>query len=275
MIQPGDPVEVAADQSGRGQAVAVELIALAVTPAKARSAARSSSPLRSARGICTGQYIPRGILLVMPRSRAPRLPAAERAPLILDATIELLRTRPGEGISMDAIAAHAGVAKPSVYNCFPTKAELFAAVAEREERHIRDLVRGSLANLDPNGSAEELLAAGLGAILESVAARPAGWRLVYPLIEPKEPMLARRMLAVRKDNLTMTEQLCRHYLERHGAADAEDEARFLAHMVAGVLDQLIELVLAGDEPDPREAARRAARLLAGGIEALLEPSWRP
>jgi AcrR family transcriptional regulator len=197
-----------------------------------------------------------------------RLPATERAPLILDATLELLRTARGERVSMDDIAQQAGVAKPSVYNCFSTKADLFAALAEREERQIRELVAGSLSQLDPDGSAEELLAEGFGAILRSVAERPAGWRLVYPLIEPKEPALARRMLAVRRDNIAMTEQLIHRYLERHRAAQSEAAARFVARMVAGFLDQLIEMVLAGEESEPDRAARRAARLLAHGVEDL-------
>jgi len=64
-----------------------------------------------------------------PRRRAAHLGPERRRPLVLDAAFDLFVKRGYEGTSMEAIAAAAGVTKPVVYDCFPSKEELFRGAA--------------------------------------------------------------------------------------------------------------------------------------------------
>ena len=58
------------------------------------------------------------------RPREPRVDEAVRA-----ATLELLRERGYGGVTMEGVAARAGVGKAAIYRRFPTKAELVFAAA--------------------------------------------------------------------------------------------------------------------------------------------------
>ena len=55
----------------------------------------------------------------------PRSPEAEQA--ILDATVELFTTRGLAGLSVEAVAARAGVARTTIYRRWPTKEDLVLA----------------------------------------------------------------------------------------------------------------------------------------------------
>jgi len=56
---------------------------------------------------------------------------------VLAATTEILTESGYDGLSVDAVAARAGVHKTTVYRRWPTKAELIAdALSERSEQHV-------------------------------------------------------------------------------------------------------------------------------------------
>lgn len=65
----------------------------------------------------------------MPR---PRLPSADQA--IVEATRALLLERGYAGVSIEGVAARAGVAKTTVYRRWPSKAELVSEVAIHHSR---------------------------------------------------------------------------------------------------------------------------------------------
>src|SRR5919109_1976644 len=78
------------------------------------------------------------------RARAEHLGPERRRPLVLDAAFELLLKHGYEGTSMEAIAAAAGVTKPVVYACYPSKAELFEALLRREEERVLGEIQAAL-----------------------------------------------------------------------------------------------------------------------------------
>jgi len=89
---------------------------------------------------------------VTPSTRAPGRPrsaAAEKA--ILDATIEVLTERGVGGLSVEAVAARAGVAKTTIYRRWPTREELILAAVSGlkgpENRPPGESVRADLLHL--------------------------------------------------------------------------------------------------------------------------------
>jgi len=91
---------------------------------------------------------------------------------------ELFAVRGFAAVSMEDIAAAAGIAKPLLYSYFGSKEGLFAACAERagaELRvHLRKLVEGS------DLTAEQRLWAGIEAVFAFVDRHRDAWALLYP-----------------------------------------------------------------------------------------------
>jgi TetR/AcrR family transcriptional repressor of mexJK operon len=80
-----------------------------------------------------------------PRKRAPQ----GKRESVLDAAVELFLSGGFDRTSMDAVAAHAGVSKTTVYAHFGDKLELFRAVTERAGTALDlDLDRAALASDD-------------------------------------------------------------------------------------------------------------------------------
>jgi AcrR family transcriptional regulator len=114
-----------------------------------------------------------------PRRRyAPRLPPEQRREQLVDAALSVILAEGYAGVSVEAVARAAGVTRPVVYDHFPNLTKLLHALVEREERY-------SLAELDavvPSDPGDrdpaELLASSVRRFLDTVAERPATWRLI-------------------------------------------------------------------------------------------------
>src|SRR2546430_8833816 len=76
--------------------------------------------------------------------RAAHLGPERRRPLVLDAAFELFLEHGYDGTSMDAVARAAGVTKPVVYDCFPSKEDLFTALPQREETRVLEQIAAAL-----------------------------------------------------------------------------------------------------------------------------------
>jgi len=97
---------------------------------------------------------------------------------MVDAATKLFSSHGFAAVSMDDVAAAAGITKPLLYNYFGSKEGLFAACAERAGAELRtqlhDLLEGS--ELAP----DERLWAGIGAVFEFVEHHRLAWELLYP-----------------------------------------------------------------------------------------------
>lgn len=100
-----------------------------------------------------------------------RLGAAERREQLLDAAVDLAGGRDLTGLSVQEIAAHAGVSEGLLYHYFPTKDALLLAAVQRAADAMAGALEGAV-----QGAPLPALTAGLSAYLDHVQADPTGWR---------------------------------------------------------------------------------------------------
>lgn len=230
-----------------------------------RSAART---MRSARPPQGGQPGPAEHSATdRPRRRyAKRLPPEQRRAQLLDAAFTVLGRVELHELSMEAVAQEAGVGKPVLYTVFATRAELVAALLERERERGLEQVAGTLpADLlgaDPVTAASATVAA----FVDVTLANPTRWRLILatPASAPDEYRAALR--DSRADIIERAEALVRvgATLDRRWAAM---DSGLLARSVLTVAEMLGRLAVSDPEEYPRERledyVRSVVRLLAG------------
>ena len=94
---------------------------------------------------------------------------------ILDAAEALFAERGFAGTSVRDIASNVGLTAASLYNHFPSKDALYAAVLERGIRPLIELLRDRPSGPPAPDAAEQLVAA----VMEHLASRPRLPRLIY------------------------------------------------------------------------------------------------
>lgn len=103
-----------------------------------------------------------------------RMETGMRREQLLQTGMELLRHRPTSEVSVEEIAAAAGVSKGLLYHYFPTKKDFILAALEREQEQLAE----SLAP-DPSLRAQAQLEAGLDAFLTYVEEHAAAYTLIF------------------------------------------------------------------------------------------------
>jgi AcrR family transcriptional regulator len=196
------------------------------------------------------------------RPRAAHLGPERRRPLVLDAALSLFVDHGYRGTSMDMIADAAGVTKPVVYDCFPNKEALFAALLEREQQRLVDHALEALPKLDLEDF-ESMLVQGYTAFLTAVNASPDSWRVLSSFEYASEPHIARRVDEGRRLVTGRIIELTSAYLERRESPDARRLAKLFAYLIVGTSEASVRLLL--DDPGawtPRELAETIARVVA-------------
>ncbi|MEC3957428.1 TetR/AcrR family transcriptional regulator [Nocardia sp. CDC153] len=114
-----------------------------------------------------------------PRRRyAPRLPPEERRAQLLDAAFAVLEKSELHELSMEAVAAEAGVGKPVLYTVFKTRAELVAALLERERERALDQVADTLPTDLLGADPVVAASATVEAFVDVALSNPTRWRLL-------------------------------------------------------------------------------------------------
>jgi AcrR family transcriptional regulator len=183
----------------------------------------------------------------------PRSPRADGA--ILDATLELLAEQGLEGLSVEAVAARAGVGKATIYRRWPSRDEMIAAAFAS--------VNADIAAPDSGDMRSDLVAL-LGefqrATLRSVPAAMMPRLIAAVLTRPEllQPFLA-NALAPRR--AALLEALARARARGELRADADLELAF--GMIVGSVFQTALLGQAESLSDPTLPARLVDALLDG------------
>ena len=187
-----------------------------------------------------------------PGTRRRLAPEVRRAQ-VLDAAIAVFSEEGLHGASMDAIAARAGVSKPSVYAHGGTKDELFAACLAREAERL--LTTMTVAISSGSGAAdpgpEARLRRALRAFFHAVTTHRQGWTVLYRQASTGEfsgPVdAARRGIVLRAAELLAAD-----------LGGSPHDAEPIAHTLVGAAEGLTDWWLGGD------GAQRSSTVRTGG-----------
>lgn len=166
-------------------------------------------------------------------ARAPHLPLATRRELVLDAALRVMLREDGP-VSVDAVAAEAGVAKTVLYRCFVNRDDMITALEQREsERLTNELAAALRAARDdePVNAMRRFLAT----YFTGVAAAPDSYRLIYDRPSPRASRLLREARTTVAHHLTPL-------------FDGDEQA---AALFVGVVEAGARLVLEGQHPHER------------------------
>lgn len=185
---------------------------------------------------------------------------------ILHAVGNLLAEKGFAGMSMDEIAAHVGISKPTLYSHFTTKEDLIVAtLKQRMEWSLQEL--RSHTNLSPLQRLTHLLQWIIERQLEKGALSPRPWN----------PEMF-QMLCAHEESLAVMRQLDEAItdLVKRGMALGEINASLDVAMVVRAFYAMIGTLhitpfSSSGTPDPRSAARTVVELFTRGVQSNPQP----
>jgi AcrR family transcriptional regulator len=190
---------------------------------------------------------------------------------VLDAALGLFLEGGYEGTSMAAVADAAGVTKPVVYACFPSKDELFRALLRREEERILGEIQSAFQTVDL-GDPEATLIEGFTGFLRAVAASPEVYKLIFLGEGGGNIAVARRIQRGREAQVETLSRLARRWLkDRNGARPRrlDATARLIGNAIAGLAESGARLLLSDtDGWTPETLGRELGRLASAGQAAV-------
>jgi AcrR family transcriptional regulator len=203
------------------------------------------------------------------RQRAVHLGPGRRRPMVLDAALGLVTTHGYSGTSMEMIAKAAGVSRPVVYDCYPSKAALFRALLTREEQRLLEQLVAALPAEPRLDDVEGLLSEGFTRFLEAVSTSPDSWRVVFLADVGSEREVARRVVRARGLITERLAEVTQFVLESRGVADAPRLSWLGAYQMVGMAEAAVRLLLERPgEWSPHELGAQLGRMAAAGDRVL-------
>jgi AcrR family transcriptional regulator len=201
------------------------------------------------------------------RARAAHLGPERRRPLILDAALEVYVERGYRGTSMQAVADAAGVTKPVVYECYPSKDELLLALLDREERSLIDAISKAVPRNPAFDDVEAVLAAGLTAFLTGAGQATNSWRVVFESRRGADSVVAVRVRRARDMILGQIRGLVRLYLEAAEVDDVDRKVPVVAELLTTVAESCARMLVLEHYPwTAAELAIYVSRLITRGVD---------
>ncbi|MGH2981972.1 MAG: TetR/AcrR family transcriptional regulator [Solirubrobacterales bacterium] len=203
-------------------------------------------------------------MAVSPRRYTPRMPREERREQILDATLRLIAENGFGGVSMEAVAREAEIAKTVVYDVFGDQRGLLTELFEREQRRTLETIAAAMPSLPLDGDPAEILASSIEGLLEAVREHPETWRLILLPADGTPPALREEVNRHRDQLLEQLEPMTAWGIERLGLGSLDPE--MAAHAILGEAENAIRLTLTHPRrfPPQRIAAFAADLLTAVG-----------
>jgi len=194
------------------------------------------------------------------RRYTTRLPRAERREQLLDVALRLIAERGFRGLSMEAVARDAEIAKTVVYDLFPNQEQLLTALLEREQKRVLATIVEAMPTLPLSGDPAEILAGSVRKVLEAVRAHPDTWRLMLLPADGHPPAVRAEVTRHRERLVRQVEPMAEWGAARLGLGGLDPE--LVAHLLIAGAEDAIRLTLTHPRRFPPER-------LAGFIVDLL------
>lgn len=167
-----------------------------------------------------------------PRKSPRQLRSQHTVDTILQATAHVLASHGYAGTNTNLIAETAGVSVGSLYQYFPNKNALIAALHQRHDNQMLDVIDDVL-NSNPAATLQERVAAIVQAMLHAHLLEPALHRVLereFPLLDtPREHSMADQDIHRRM----------RHLLELHRAEIAQQDRDLATYVVLRIMESLV------------------------------------
>ncbi|HEY4278202.1 MAG TPA: TetR/AcrR family transcriptional regulator [Conexibacter sp.] len=203
---------------------------------------------------------------ILAKERAPRsrLPRAEREQQILDIAHAHFAARGYGAVTMDEVAAAAGVTKPLLYNYFGNKERLYRVCMERAGEAMIAAVGAAVAAAEGPAQA---LRDGLRAFFSFVDGDRDAWRVLFDETLPTGGELARSVEHYRSRlaALVAETQLALIPAPDRGRAAIEVEA--LSNALLGACEGLVRWWLRSEALPAAEAADLLVATVEPGLQA--------
>jgi AcrR family transcriptional regulator len=175
------------------------------------------------------------------RKYSPRLPREERREQLLDAALRVLAEHGFSGISMEAVAREADIAKTVVYDAFGNQRELLRALLEREQERALATVADAMPTPPVTGDPVELLVQGITTMLEAVRRHPDTWRLILLPADGTPPAVRDNVERNRRAILRQLEPLVAWGLRERGLEHLD--AELVTHSILAGAENAVRLTL--------------------------------
>ncbi|MDX8151519.1 TetR family transcriptional regulator [Patulibacter brassicae] len=178
------------------------------------------------------------------RRPAPRLPPEERREQLLDTTLLLVTSEQSfDSVSMEAVARAAGVTKPVVYDFFANRAELLAALLEREEqRTLAELAEAIPSPPWMDTDPDDVLVTALETFFRAVQGNPSRWLLILHPAEGAPPEIRSKVVEIREGVVQLGRELLTIGLAVRRSPDDID-VDLLTRLVIGNAEEGARLML--------------------------------
>jgi AcrR family transcriptional regulator len=198
-------------------------------------------------------------------STRTRLPRAEREQQVLDIAHARFAAHGYGAVTMDDVAADAGVTKPLLYAYFGNKERLYLACMERAGDAMLATVLAAVAAADGPADA---LRRGLRAFFAFVDEDRDAWRVLFDETLPTGGEIARRVGEYRERLVELVAQSNVNRLPARRRASHATEIEALSHALLGAAEALARWWLRTGALPAADAAELLIATVEPGLEAM-------
>lgn len=204
-----------------------------------------------------------------------RLSKGERYDLILEDAIDVFGTRGYHNVSMDDIAAAAGVSKALVYQHFDSKDDLYLEVLRSFQQNLSDMVLPAWAQELPP---QERFWRGFVAFFSFVEQNKQAWGVLYrDAVEIENDMVK----GIHGLNAELAETIAKVFLDELEGRDSDPLLKqyslVAGHAVVGACHAMADYWIDHEEESVLRMAAAAMAVLWQGFDQLIEKGkpWFP